>query len=355
MSEPVIVRRFPSNPGKSGWNALLPRAPDPVPLEGAQAADWLVIGAGFAGLSAARRLVQLHPGDRVVVPDAGRLGEGPSGRNSGFMVDLPHDLASLDYGGSHDSDLVQIRGNRAAITFATAIAQAYDMARDALVHCGKINAAATKSGVQHNDDYAVHLTRLGEASERLDARQMRALTGSDYYLGGLFTPGTAVLQPAQYMREFRAGLSAEGVELFQDSAVQSLTREGDWVAQTRLGRVTAPKVILAVNGHAQSFGHFEGQLLHVYTYASMTRALTTEESAALGGDATWGLTPADPMGTSLRRIAGRGGSRILIRNRFTYDPAMSVPAGRMARIARDHDRAFAARFPMLAEVTMQYR
>ena len=63
------------------------------------------------------------------------------------------------------------------------------MARDALVHCGKINAAATKSGVQHNDDYAVHLTRLGEASERLDARQMRALTGSDYYLGRVVHAG----------------------------------------------------------------------------------------------------------------------------------------------------------------------
>ncbi len=61
------------------------------------------------------------------------------------------------------------------------------------------------------------------------------------------------------------------------------------------------------------------------------------------------------MGTTVRRISGVGGDRIVIRNRFTYDPSMEVSAGRIARVSRDHDKAFAARFPMLGDVGMEYR
>lgn len=57
----------------------------------------------------------------------------------------------------------------------------------------------------------------------------------------------------------------------------------------------------------------------------------------------------------VRRISGVGGDRIVVRNRFTYDPSMEVSCARIENVARDHDRAFAARFPMLAEVAMAYR
>lgn len=39
---------------------------------------------------------------------------------------------------------------------------------------------------------------------------MRHITGSSYYSGGLYTPGTAMLQPAGYIRGFAAGLEREG-------------------------------------------------------------------------------------------------------------------------------------------------
>ena len=45
----------------------------------------------------------------------------------------------------------------------------------------------------------------------------------------------------------------------------------------------------------------------------------------------------------------------MIRNRFTYDPALEPARGWQARITRDHDRAFDARFPMLRGVGMEYR
>jgi len=350
------VNRLPIDPGPAGWNKILPPDASPQRLESTITADWLIVGAGFTGLSAARRLRQLRPAGKIAVLDAQRVAEGPAGRNSGFMIDLPHDLASSDYGGQIEADRQQTRANRAGIAFASTAAAEYGMPDEALVRCGKINAAASEKGLHHNQAYAAHLRAMGEPFDVLDAARMREISGSDYYHGGLRTPGTAMVQPALYIRALARGLQGQGVHLHENSPVLALERRGpDWCATTPRGQVFAPRVILAVNGHTESFGHFRRRLMHVFTYASMTRALKTDEIAALRGEDFWGFTPADPMGTTVRRISGIGGSRILIRNRFTYDPSMMVSDRRIARIAPDHDRAFASRFPMLKDVEMAYR
>ena len=59
MATPLITRNLPKNPGPAGWNRLLPPAAASQTLSGDIMADWLIIGGGFAGLSAARRLTQL--------------------------------------------------------------------------------------------------------------------------------------------------------------------------------------------------------------------------------------------------------------------------------------------------------
>ncbi|WP_323768226.1 FAD-binding oxidoreductase [Antarctobacter sp.] len=349
------IKRLPVDPGAAAWNALLPAAAPPEPLEGAVTADWLVIGAGLAGLAAARRLAQLHPGDRIVMLEARRVAEGPAGRNSGFMIDLPHDLTSEDYGGAIERDLFQIRANRHAIAFAKKAVEDYGLTREAFDPVGKVNAAATGKGHAHNVDFARHLAVLREPCEMLDAGQMREMTGTGYYRSGLFTPGAVMLQPAMFVRGIAAGLISGGVHIHEKSPVVALERAGNWVAKTPKGQVTTPRVILAVNGHAESFGQFTGRLMHVFTYASMTRVLTSDEGARLGGHARWGVTPSDPLGTTVRRISGTGGDRIIVRNRFTFNPSLESSEVQLARVARDHDRAFAARFPMLAGVGMDYR
>ena len=349
------VTRLPRDPGPAGWNRLLPDPDPPTPLEGKIAADWLVIGAGFAGLAAAHRLSKQNPGDRIVVLDAVRVGDGPAGRNSGFMIDLPHDLTSSDYGGALDSDLAQTQDNRSGIAHAREMAQEYGRSEEAFTISGKINGAATSKGVSHNQSFAEHLSAMGERHEVFDAAQMRDITGTDYYQSGLFTPGSAMIQPAMFVRGVANGLRSNSVSIHEMSPVTALTRDKDWIATTPKGQVTAPRVILAVNGHLNSFGYLPGRLMHVFTYASMTRAMSAEEVGQLGGHAVWGLTPADPMGTTVRRISGIGGDRIIIRNRFTFDPTLEVGDKRIDSVARDHDRAFAARFPTLKGVGMQYR
>ena len=49
--------------------------------------DWLIVGAGFTGLSAARKLGQIYPNQKILLLDAQLAGEGASSRNSGYLVD----------------------------------------------------------------------------------------------------------------------------------------------------------------------------------------------------------------------------------------------------------------------------
>lgn len=351
------ITRLPVETGRSGWEAICER-PFPVrELDAQVQADWIVIGAGFGGLAAARRLAQVRPGDKVVVLDALQIAEGPAGRNSGYMIDVPHNLSAGEYSAAGaEATALEIAQNRFAIRFATEAAAEYGMDRDTFDPSGKINAASTERGLGFNQRYAASLSRIGETNTLLDAKTMQELTGSQYYLGGLQTPGAVMIQPAEYIRAFAAGVASK-VQLFENSPVKQLDREGGvWTARTPRGSVSAPKVILAVNGHIQNFGHFKGRLMHVFTYASMTAGFRASDfGRRASGAGRWALLPADPMGATVRKITDRQGlGRIVVRTRFTYDPSMQVSQARVAGIADLQRKSFVARFPELAAVPMEY-
>ena len=349
------IKKQPYDPGPAAWNSILPTAPIYPQLEKDMNADWVVVGAGFAGLAAAQRLRELHPRDSIVVLEARRVAEGPAGRNSGFMIDLPHNLSAQDYVGELNVDVLQTQMNRHAINFSEIVSQEYCFSDEAFIRSGKINAAATAKGVKHNLDYANHLGSLGEACELLDVHQMREICGSDYYQGGLFTAGTAMIQPALFVRELAVGLSKNGVSIFENSGViESQKKENNWSLKTKKARVSTPKVILAVNGHVESFDYFKRRLIHIYLYASMTRRLTDSEFKSLGGQANWGFTPADAMGTTVRKISGVGGHRIVIRNQITYNPNLTADKSKLDNFSSLHKQSFTARFPQLKEVGMEY-
>jgi glycine/D-amino acid oxidase-like deaminating enzyme len=160
-----------------------------------------------------------------------------------------------------------------------------------------------------------------------------------------------MLQPAAYVRGLARGIEGEGVDIFEQSPVTRLDIGPDHVAHTPGGRVTAPRIILGVNGHAESFGFYRRRLMHVFTYAGMTRELSADEVKRLGGEPEWHAVSAEPMGTSVRRIRE---NRIVVRTRFTYDPSMQISEARVRHIGQQHQQAFAARFPMLPDVGMEY-
>ena len=83
------IALLPRDDAACGWVKLLPPRPRPVTrVVGDVDVDWAVIGAGYTGLAAARRLAEIAPGQSVAVIDAGRAGEGAAGRNSGFAVEI---------------------------------------------------------------------------------------------------------------------------------------------------------------------------------------------------------------------------------------------------------------------------
>lgn len=349
------VRRMPVLQGPAAWNVILGPQPVRPALEGAKTADVVIIGAGFGGLSAARRLRQLQPEAKIVLLDATQIAESSAGRNSGFMIDLPHDLSSDDYAGTGDDRMV-ISVNRHGIDFAREAVEEYGIDRNFFDPAGKVNGAASAKAQRHNESYARHLASLNEPSQMLDARQMFELTGSRHYIGGLYTPGTVMLQPAGYIRGLAAGLEHKGVEIFEHSPVSGLARQGGhWHVETRGGHVDSERVILTVNGHLESFGFERGRLMQVFLYAVMTPELDRDALERLGGRPRWGITPSDPMGTTMRRIdTGQGGNRIITRTCATLRPSTRVTQADVARAARIMQCKFDMRFPQLAGMRMEY-
>jgi glycine/D-amino acid oxidase-like deaminating enzyme len=84
------------------------------------------------------------------------------------------------------------------------------------------------------------------------------------------------------------------------------------------GQIRARRIILCTNAYAASFGLQHNGLLPVYTFASLSRVMTPQEVQQLGGQASWALIPADPMGTTVRRLST---NRICVRNHFAFRPA----------------------------------
>ena len=349
------AKRLPIHAGPAAWNTILGGQPTPKILEHQITADFVVIGGGFAGLSAARRLRQLDATAKIVVLDAGRLAEGAAGRNSGFMIDLPHELTSQDYAGAGD-DLELIRLNRLAIAFGQGACDAYGIPSAYFDRAGKINGAVSAKAHANSLSYQRHLTVLGEASELLDAKQMAEITGSTHYQSGLFTSGTVMLQPAGYIRGLGAGLVQDGVHIYENSPVLGFRPEYlNWRVDTSQGTVRAPKVILATNGHLESFGVEQGNLMQVFLFASMTPDLPSDVLRDLGGQPRWGVTPSDPMGTTVRRIdSGQGGNRIVTRTCAKLLPQMRPTAACVARAAKVQQNKFDQRFPKLAGMKMEY-
>ena len=75
------------NDSTCSWiNDLTPRMNIKI-LQSNEDCEWLIIGAGYTGLSAARKLGQLYQNKKIIIVDAQLAGEGASSRNSGYLVD----------------------------------------------------------------------------------------------------------------------------------------------------------------------------------------------------------------------------------------------------------------------------
>lgn len=341
------IRQLPADDATNGWLKHLPvRQPKPA-LKGQTSANWLVIGAGFAGLATARRLAENRPNERIVLLDARAVADGPSGRNSGFAIDLPHhaggDLRHLE--GAHRA----LRLNRMAVDYLEREVTS-DKIECQWSRQGQVMAASATLGEEQLAHFTTMLDALGEPYERLDRPAIKALLGTDFYGAAVRTPGTALMQPAALVRGLADTLPAN-VTLHENSAVLSIDYGNTVTAKTADGEVRATKAVICVDGFAPQFDIYRGRLFGLRIFASITRPLSDDERRQLGSAAEWGILPAARFGGGTLRYTQDG--RLLIRSSYAYKPSMQADAAANEHVAHIHRRKFDDRFPALAHVPFE--
>ena len=343
------INRLPRDDRTNGWSRVLPsRVPKP-PLAHDVAADWVVVGAGYAGLAAARRLAENRPNDGIVLLEAGEVGENASGRNSGFAIDLPHNVGS---------SLDELEGSHRFMRLArAAIAELEKQVAAHAIDCdwsraGKYHAAASPRGVREVlEPFARELEALGEPFTWLDKSAIAEKTGSAHFAAAVHTPGCVLMNPAALTRGLADSLP-DNVTLFERSPIIEWDgRDGVRLA-TPSGAVRASRMIVAVNGFVERFGILRRRLLQMVAHASLTRPLDEAERQVYGVVDAWGLTPANAfVGITMRYTNDH---RILIRQGIEYRPTQRVSEAERLAVGRRHKALFDARFPMLGRVAIEH-
>ena len=343
------VKVLPSVRGRSGWTAILPPRTATPRLASSIKADWAILGAGFTGLAAARALAAARPDDRIVVLDAIEVGEGASGRNSGFAIDHAHTLG----GGAaaEESARAQKRLYSAAIDELRGLAEEHGIDCD-WRDCGKFHAAASARGTEkYLKPLLAELDHIGEPYEWLDAEAMRAAVGTAHYHAGIYTPGTVLVNPAALVRGLADTLPGN-VTLYENTPVTSIESGGIKLLKTPEGEVAATNLIVAANAFLPALGFAADRLMPFVAWASLSAPMTEDQQAALGGRPTWGITPANAfVAPTIQRT---GDHRILYRETITYRPGVKFSDAELQRIAARHRRLFVERFPMLADLAIEH-
>lgn len=339
------ARDLPSDDSHCGWLATLPPAPPPRRLEGRQRTDFAVIGAGFTGLAAARRLAEIAPEARIAIVDAQRAGAGASGRSSGFVVDLAGFIADMPE--EHGERFIRL--SRAGIHELRRLVAEHGIGCD-WDERGFLHAAAGDSGMRSLENLHAWLEKRGERFEWLDRPAMEGVAGIPFYRAGIRLPGSVLIHAGALVRGLAAALPPS-VELFEESAVRSIERGRGFHLKADRGSIVADKLIVALNGYSPGLGVAADRVFPLVTFGSLTRQLTPEEQADLGGEREWGLLAQDPMGSSVRRTRGQ---RLLIRNFVHYDSHFHTTIRTREKAMELHRQALSRRFPAFGGIEIEY-
>ncbi len=319
-------------------------------LEDEVSCDWLVIGGGWMGLHAARRLADLDPQASVILVDAGRIGNNAAGRCAGYAIDLAHNPRKKDFAedvdGNQDENHINLEG----------IAYLRQAVEELGVDCdwspqGKYHSAATERGEACLVAFANALDRLDQPYEWIGADEIREITGSKHYFKALFAPGTVLLHPAKYLQNAMKALP-ESVSVYEDTPVIEIKYDKQHHrCRTPKGVIRSANVLLCNNGYLTKFGFFDKTAIPVYTYASLTRPLTEVESAKIGGRATFGVIPADSFGTTVRRTPD---NRLFLRNVYSYARGFKSTLKDVKKAREKHQLAFDRRYPEISSIGYEH-
>lgn len=260
-------------------------------LVGSTRADLLVVGAGFTGLWAALLAKQADPNRDVVLVEGGRVADGATGRNGGFMSSsLTHGLANGHERWPRELSALLRLGHENLSAIGAAVGE---LGIDCdFVRSGEIDVAVDVHQLARLDEAASLARGLGENVETLDGTQVRARIDSPTYLGGMIdADGVALVDPARLAWGLRRACLDAGVRLYERTPIRDLSpRDGHVVALSRNGMIRADRVALATNAYPPLLARLDHFVVPVYDYVLMTEPLTDRQWSAIGWSGREGVS-----------------------------------------------------------------
>ena len=271
--------------------------------------EWLIVGAGYTGLSAARKLGQLYPNEKIILVDAQLAGEGASSRNSGYLVDT-----TLNDGFTSNKELENYK--KKADIYKLGIEAVKKFIKEHQVNCdwnecGKYFASSKDKDKKVLENFSETLSKLGFKHDILFNKDLKKKLGTNFYNIALYTKGGILLHPGKLVRAMIDTLP-ENVNLYENSFLLNWRKlNGIINCEFKNGSIKTKKIIFATNGFLKSLGIKKNYNFPITLTASMTRPLTNEEFKSIGEPKEWGVLPIRPMGATIRMTKDK---RILIRN-----------------------------------------
>ncbi len=219
--------------------------PERAALSGGHRADVCVVGAGYAGLSAALHLAER--GFRVVVLEANRVGWGASGRNGGQLgltprAEMDDYVRALGRDDARKVWDISVAANRLVKDLVARHAIPCDLAP------GHVEAAWKRGDARWVMDWAEEAARdWGHTGARpLDRAEIAEMLGTERYHAGCHEAEAAHLHPLKLALGLARAAEAAGAVIHERSRV---TRVAPGRVETADAHVEAEQVLLAANGY----------------------------------------------------------------------------------------------------------
>jgi len=310
--------------------------------------EWLIIGAGYTGLSAARKLGQLYPNQKVLLVDAQLAGEGASSRNSGYLVDT-----TLNDGFTSNKELENYK--KKANIYKIGIEAVKKFIKEYQVdcdwnECGKYFASSKSEDKYILENFSETLFKLGFKHNLLFNKELTKKLGTNFYNIALYTKGGILLHPGKLVRAMIDTLP-ENVNLYENSSLLNWKKiDGNIHCNFKNGSIKTKKIIFATNGFLKSLGIKTNYNFPITLTASMTRPLTNEEFKSIGEPKEWGVLPIRPMGATIRMTKDR---RILIRNTAEVHNPYKMAQSDLIKRSIKQKIGIKKRFPQLPDNIIQ--
>ena len=310
--------------------------------------EWLIIGAGYTGLSAARKLGQLYPNQKIIIVDAQLAGEGASSRNSGYLVDT-----TLNDGFTSNKELDSYKKKTdiydLGINFVKKFINEYQVDCD-WNECGKYFASSKIEDEKILRNFSNTLSKLGFEHNLLLNNELSKRLGTNFYNIALHTKGGVLLHPGKLVRAM-IDVLPKNVCLYENSSLLNWNKTKDIIScEFKNGKIKTKKIIFATNGFLKSLGIKSNYNFPITLTASMTRILTNEEFKSIGEPNEWGVLPVRPMGATIRMTKDR---RILIRNTAEIHNPFKMSNSNLEKRSISQKIGIRKRFPQLPDDIIQ--